>query len=257
MQANLRNRTIQFSKWPPPRNKNLLTTVVLKTTPIQLLIRKQLRKSSVDLVLTDPPYADQAPYLEYSELWVKILGLGTTKGLWRNEIVKTDAPDRSKDNQEYASRLAAGIGTCCDLLKPGGYLAFFYQDRSLEHWIAIRDAVTRKGVAFKDVIPLPKQRRSIKTVTSPGRTIDGDLLIICQRPRRRKGTRAVHQHNGSAPEIRVTKKTIRMGVLATPFQQYADLVRGVLVDGEGLCRHSNADDIFELASTLAQSPINA
>ena len=37
--------------------------------PAQDIGEKELKKDSIDLVLTDPPYTDQVPYLEYNQLW--------------------------------------------------------------------------------------------------------------------------------------------------------------------------------------------
>jgi hypothetical protein len=64
---------------------------------------------------------------------------------------------------------------------PDGWLALFYQDPVLRHWVALQAALVSAGLTLREIVHLPKQRRSMKTVTTPGRTLDGDLLVIAHR----------------------------------------------------------------------------
>lgn len=187
-------------------------------SPAQNLIQNGIMKESVDLVFTDPPYADQAPYLEYSELWNGLLLKELGKHSYSDEIVKTDAPSRKKDNLQYIGRLSDAFETCCSSIKIGGFFVFFYQDRSLSHWLAISKVLEENNFAVCDVISLPKQRRSLKTVTSPGRTFDGDLLIVARKEKELQ-TRVLQPKNFSIPK---SKKTI--------FEKYAHLIREGLVN---------------------------
>ena len=156
-------------------------TVHVFCAPIQSLASRLPKHLKVDLVLTDPPYADQAPYLEYSALWNSLLELGIQEEHFRLEIVKSDSAERSFDSLDYASRLSSAFDQCCKILKPDGYLVWFYQDHELAHWKAIWTAAVRNKMRLADVLSMPKQRRSMKTVTSPGATLDGDLICIFQR----------------------------------------------------------------------------
>lgn len=149
----------------------------------QLIKEKGIKKNTIDLILTDPPYADQAPYLEYSQLWNNLLFNQIGSEFYKQEIVKTDAPARKKDSSEYIGRLTAAIKVCCECVKHAGFFAFFYQDRSLIHWTEIAKTLRDSNMSVVEVIALPKQRRSLKTVTTPGRTLDGDLLVIAKKGR--------------------------------------------------------------------------
>lgn len=232
VRTTLRKRSISVSNSIHALRRSKGRVVVLKTVPVQNLLKNGKSHSLADLVLTDPPYSDHTPYLEYSELWTNILGLGTTRPLWKYEIVKTDAPSRAKDNADYRSRLTSGISACCGLVKPGGYLAFYYQDRNLDHWTAIRNTIRRKGFTIREVIPLPKQRRSMKTVISPGKTLDGDLLIICENigkrceGNRRKARAALRRAGGAA--------STHMAKNASPklmsYEEYAKLIKKTLIN---------------------------
>lgn len=145
-----------------------------QTLPIRLAER-------FPLVLTDPPYADQAPYLEYAALSLGLLGLGGAREGWGQEIVCTDAPARRDDDAAYTERLRAGLTAAATLVDADGWLVLFYQDPKLAHWAALHDALLAAGITVREVVHLPRQRRSMKTVTTPGRTLDGDLLVLAHR----------------------------------------------------------------------------
>jgi DNA modification methylase len=138
-------------------------------------------KEKADLVITDPPYADQAPYLEYSNLWIKALGLPFSKRAFDLEIVKTDAATRKNHSQNYRSNISNALKICAETLKEKGWLVWFYQDSCLKNWADLYQASRLSGLNIKTVVPIEKQRRSMKTVTTPGRTFDGDLILIFRK----------------------------------------------------------------------------
>lgn len=137
--------------------------------------------AKVDLIITDPPYADHAPYMEYSDLYWSIISGERTTHLWSDEIVKTNAVGRELDSNSYESRMYESIYSCLSLLKENGYFVFFYLDKNINHWSAIKRALIDSNVLVENVIAITKQRRSMKSVTSPGKTLDGDLIVICRK----------------------------------------------------------------------------
>ncbi|HBI5657131.1 TPA: hypothetical protein K8C35_002758 [Legionella pneumophila] len=143
------------------------------------IIEKHTQK--VDLIITDPPYADHAPYLEYSDFYWSIISGERNHNLWSHEIVKTNAVGRENDSRCYAIRMQNSIQTILKLLKDQGYFVFFYLDKNISHWNAIKTAIYSSNCIIEDVIAISKQRRSMKAVTSPGRTLDGDLIIVCKK----------------------------------------------------------------------------
>jgi len=146
--------------------------------PAQHLNGYANRIGQAALLLTDPPYVDHAPYLEYADCWMKILGLPHPPNIHNEEIVKTDAPSRREDSDQYLDRLHEAFSSASRLVKPNGFFAFFYQDIDLRHWRVILSCLTNEGFSHICTVGIPKQRRSIKTVTSPGRTLDGDLITV-------------------------------------------------------------------------------
>lgn len=161
--------------------KDKMLTASVNKLPVQELNSYLNDNNKVDLVFTDPPYGDHVPYLEYSSLWTYALDLLVSNEDLENEIVKTDAEGRQLHTSQYLEKLLLGLKICADILKNRGYLVWFYQDSSVRNWAALYKKSKEIGLQFVTVIPLPKQRRSIKTVTTPGKTFDGDLILIFQK----------------------------------------------------------------------------
>lgn len=144
-------------------------------------LESEMKDIQADLVFTDPPYGDQVPYIEYSSLWTGILGLAVDEKIYREEMVKSDAEARRDDTKDYYQRLEDTFMANARILKDGGYMVWYYQDQDLSCWQTIHASTSKAGLRIVDVIPLPKQRRSLKTVTSPNSTLDGDLLCIFKK----------------------------------------------------------------------------
>lgn len=130
------------------------------------------------LVLTDPPYGDQVPYLEYANLWIPILGLETKPDAPRKELVVSNSSTKRGVTVDYQKNLSKSLSVCFDLVDGQGIVAWFYQDHTLSNWQHLYRQARSSGFAIRSVIALPKQRRSLKTVTTPKRTLDGDLLVV-------------------------------------------------------------------------------
>lgn len=182
-----------------------------------------------DLVLTDPPYSDHVPYLEYSALWASILGLRAVEDLYAKEIVRSDAPSRQEDCAEYAQRLCAGFAASSKLLKIGGYLAWFYQDTNISHWCKVWIAAQNSKMLLMDVIPLRKQRRSMKTVTTPEKTLDGDLVCIFKKMENKHN---YHQSNYEEAYSNLRNAIDGLTEKDCYFDVYSTIVRTLLLSGD-------------------------
>lgn len=155
-------------------------TAFIETKPFQRINTVSLREK-FDLIVTDPPYGDHVPYLEYSSLWNRVLQLPIEKQAFELEIVKSDAANRRKQSGQYVSKIKQALEVCSKLVKPEGFVVWFYQDSSLKNWAEILKASRTSSLGIQAVIPISKQRRSMKTVTSPGGTFDGDLILVFRK----------------------------------------------------------------------------
>ena len=204
-------------------NSGMAQRLFLHHSPVQSLGSK-LGNSKADLVLTDPPYADQVPYLEYTQLWAPILGFNYQRGSRNDELVVSTGPRlRTSSTASYESKLSECLQACLALCGEDGTVAWFYQDHILANWATIYSATHDFGFQILDVIPVPKQRRSLKTVTSPKRTLDGDLIIVFSRSASAKNAEKL-----SAFKARIAPPRRDIN----HFFVYASFVREALITGK-------------------------
>lgn len=156
--------------------------IVLENVPAQNISLDLLPDKSVDLILTDPPYTDQVPYLEYSQLWYKIMGWnGFTDKTLESELVVSDAPSRSKDTDDFNRIFDVVLERISPALKTSGYFIMFYHSFDLKSWSKILEIMQRHKLAYCGQIPSAAQRRSFKTVMTPKGTLDGNYIIVFQK----------------------------------------------------------------------------
>jgi len=159
-----------------------LPGVLVAESPAQKISYSKLPKQSVDLVLTDPPYTDQVPYMEYSQLWSHILGWSnkaTTKLI--NELVVSDAPSRNKDIGDFNTIFSSIIKRTSISVKEGGYFVMFYHSFDLKSWSSILDLMGHYGFAYQGQAPIAAPRKSFKTVMSPKSTLNGNYVVVFRK----------------------------------------------------------------------------
>jgi len=159
---------------------NSSESIHIYNQPAQQLSTEELPANSIDLVLTDPPYTDQVPYLEYSQLWNDILK--NSEGvLLEDELVVSDAPSRNKDDDDFYSVYEKVVERTSIALKEGAYYIMFYHSFDLKSWRQIIALMDRAGLRYCDQIPIAAPRKSFKTVMSPKSTLDGNYILIFKK----------------------------------------------------------------------------
>lgn len=161
--------------------------VVLMNVPAQLISKETLPDNSVDLVLTDPPYTDQVPYLEYSQLWYKVMGWeGFSGEALSAELVVSDAPSRNKDANDFNATFSDIVKRITPALKYDGFFIMFYHSFDLKSWSYILTLMQEHGLDYCSEMPSATPRKSFKTVMSPKSTLDGNYIIVFQKKRVKK-----------------------------------------------------------------------
>ncbi|MBQ6614957.1 MAG: DNA adenine methylase [Thermoguttaceae bacterium] len=143
----------------------------------QSLNRDVLVDGSVDLVLTDPPYMDQVPYLEYNQLWFYLLNMEDRIDL-ANELVVSDAQVRNKNQKDFDNIFNQIITRASQALKSGGLFVMFYHTFDLKSWSNILTIMHNNGLRYVYQIPTAAPRKSFKTIMSPRSTLDGNYLLF-------------------------------------------------------------------------------
>lgn len=151
--------------------------ISIYTMPAQDISAESLSDGSVDLVLTDPPYTDQVPYLEYNQLWIYLLGLEDEFDL-ENELVVSDAPTRKKGHEEFDAIFKEIVSRTAICLKENGVFVMFYHTFDLKSWASILTMMQANKLRYVYQIPTAAPRKSFKTIMSPRSTLDGNYLLF-------------------------------------------------------------------------------
>jgi len=135
----------------------------------------------VDFIITDPPYGDSIPYLEFSQLW----------NLWfdpelpsESEIAISDSRVRSKNVAVYSRDLARSFSEMARVLKPEGWLTVFFQNRDMAVWKALGDGAACAGFVLEDVDTLIPAVVPAKSQLSRGGSLVGDVILQFRKSKR-------------------------------------------------------------------------
>lgn len=158
------------------------SNIVLQNIPAQNVSLDVLPNESVDLILTDPPYTDQVPYLEYNQLWYKVMGwAGFSNESLDAELVVSDAPSRNKDAKNFNDIFAEILKRITPSLKMNGYFIMFYHSFDLKSWSEILKMLQTHGLTYCGQIPSATPRKSFKAVMTPKGTLDGNYIVVFQK----------------------------------------------------------------------------
>lgn len=121
----------------------------------------ELPDRTADLILTDPPHSDRAPYLELSELWNAVLGLEPQLS---EEIIVSNAKERNKGISDYNSRMKQVAGLIAQKLRKNGSIAIQFNARDRMSWEFFRDleaSLRGSGITFRGTFPLVYSAQSV------------------------------------------------------------------------------------------------
>ena len=134
--------------------------------------------NSVDYVITDPPYGDSVPYLEFSQIWNEWLD---RKPFYKKEIVISNSTVRKKDIADYSSRLNRVFREIGRVLKNGKWATVFFQNRHLSVWNVLRKAAIHGGLLLKSVSLHYPAVVSAKAQLAREGSLTGDLVLQFQK----------------------------------------------------------------------------
>lgn len=150
----------------------------------------QIPDASVDLIVTDPPYADMVMYSELSDyfyVWLRLLlnksypqSFSSSLVDDRREAVQND--ERRRDGDFYAQLVGTVFHEAGRTLKTGGRLVFTFHHAGEHGWRYIEDALVRGGFAVERWWPVFAEMES--GVTIRGKNSGGhlDIVFVCGKP---------------------------------------------------------------------------
>lgn len=119
-----------------------------------------LRKGTVDLVLTDPPYLDNIPYSELAEFflpWLELLKVVDDPQAGKRISMESLIGQRNDAESvgQYADALGQAFAEVGRVLKTGGLLVFSFRHTSTQAWKALAEGLTQSRLRIRSIIPVP------------------------------------------------------------------------------------------------------
>lgn len=220
----------------------------------QFITKQELPDSSVDLIITDPPYLEQVLYSEYMQLYKPFLNLDYNL---KDEIIVSSAPSRGKDRRNYFELLEQVFHMCADKLKPDHFLCLYFHDSNLNVWNELISILERNCFRFITQIHIDKTV-TLKNIISPKKSLNGDSILIFSR----SDSPIIHHAKENADEIeqsivRQAKFMVKKnGWLSTP-ELYDNGLMEILIQNGWLAglskKYSSLVEIFEKHLTWVPS----
>ena len=138
---------------------------------------KKIESNSVDLIITDPPHGNRIPYLELSELWNAVLG---SKVSYENEIVISEAKNRSKKLKDFNQRMSVFIEESIRIIKSSGYLVLMYNSVHKNQWEFIDLIEKQSCLSLEHKVPLSYSAQSIVQSNRDG-SLKSDVCLIYKK----------------------------------------------------------------------------
>lgn len=145
----------------------------------------EIPNSSVDLIITDPPYFDNVHYSELSNFFYVWLRLLAQNEHFEKDHVSTEGEAVVNSglgkNQEAYQRIITSVFTeCRRVLKDNGTLAFTFHHTRLEAWWTILCAIRESGFSISTSFPVSSEYKVSPHIRMKD-ALAMDLVLFCKQ----------------------------------------------------------------------------
>lgn len=139
--------------------------------------------SSVDAVITDPPYFDFVHYSELSDFFFAWLSPALrARHPWLSRLDSSDPGEvQQKDPRSFGRQLSLVFTECARVLKEDGVLAFSFHHSRPEGWAAIYEAITRAGLVVVNAHTVHAELRGASPKSATKDPISLDAILVCRK----------------------------------------------------------------------------
>ncbi|MBE9570569.1 MAG: DUF1156 domain-containing protein [Proteobacteria bacterium] len=142
--------------------------------------------SQIDLIITDPPYADNVNYSELADffyVWLRLLLRKTYPAFSPDHTPKSEEIIehrlRGKSLEDFQNDLSNVFKKSGNFLKEDGLLVFTYHHEANEAWHAVLEAIFRSGFFLEAVYPYESDAR--KSGSMGAQKIAYDIIHVCKK----------------------------------------------------------------------------
>ena len=139
--------------------------------------------SSVDAVITDPPYFDFVHYSELSDFFYAWLSnaLGSEYDYLNRKDSSHDNEVQDRDNENFTRKICSIFSECNRVLKEDGLLCFSYHHSTIDGWMAIYNSVTEAGFDIVAAHPVKAEMSVASPKSAAKEPINLDAILVCKK----------------------------------------------------------------------------
>ncbi|MFW9777466.1 MAG: DUF1156 domain-containing protein [Candidatus Heimdallarchaeota archaeon] len=144
---------------------------------------------TIDLVITDPPYAGNVQYGELADFYYVWLRLGLKKTYpWfqppfspkKAEIITNIT--RKKTTQDFQKELSSVFNEVRRVLKPEGLMIFTFHHKKVEAWAVMTQSILENGFYIVAVYPVWSEMKTSTQIRGKS-SIEFDAIFVCKQRR--------------------------------------------------------------------------
>jgi len=140
-------------------------------------------KTPVDLIISDPPYADNVNYSELSDflyVWIRLILKDRYNFFTPFETPKAgEAIESSRKNSDYYTKLTAIFSKCRKQLKPGGLFLSTCHHSNSDTWFKMDDVLNLAGFHTVRTHAVPSEAPNVLNIKNK-KAVSYDLIIVCK-----------------------------------------------------------------------------
>lgn len=141
-----------------------------------------LPDSSVDLVVTDPPFMDNVHYAELADFFHAWLQEMRPYDGYPDEATTRRAGEvQNADPEEFGKAIEAVWAECERVLKPGGLLAFTFHQARIAGWARLMEALHRAGFVVTAIQPVKGEMTTSVVKAGSSEPSNLDSVVVCRR----------------------------------------------------------------------------
>jgi adenine-specific DNA methylase len=138
---------------------------------------------SVDLIISDPPYADNVNYSELSDffyVWLRLILKDRYPFFSLSETPKdTEAIESRTRSLDYYDKLFEIFKVIKSKLKSEGLFVFTFHHSLSRTWLKLAKVISNAGFKVVKTYPIPSEARNTLNIQKK-RVIAFDLIIVCR-----------------------------------------------------------------------------
>lgn len=217
-------------------NEELLTLVTQDSAKLSTI-----ESETIDYIFTDPPYGESIAYLALSQLWNAWIKNDVN---YEDEIIIDSY--RNKMNEDYYSRMKRVFLELYRVLKDKHYLSFTFNNRDLNVWKAVMDAVKESGFHLKFIVYQNQAVTSGTQGINKKNTLTGDFIYTLYKDKNEKNIPSEKVEDSELFIKKTIKDIIKENLETTPTKLYEKLIPIIIEKDAYLDTAGKAIDIDKL-----------